>query len=224
MVRSLRGKILTDPHALPHIELGGEFYLGEFPWHPKLRDVDQWISPDSWHPFDVPCRATVASYTCERGGYDYSIDRTVSIEIPAPWMAESMGLRLANGQSPIYVASTGREMFYDPSVLEDGPAAALVDRDAFLQILGRRRLSPIWVIAGEKSIYGGHEGGTGFGGRLRHTAIYYFDHKRLVRHFHQQWEHPSSDQLKEFFEGQSVPARIKTRNGSRGRPVRRHVS
>lgn len=200
LVDSLRNQILTDPHSLPKIDLHGDFYIGEYPWHPELQDVDRWSSPaEGSRSTPVPTRATVASYTCERGGYDYSIDRTVSVEVPAPWLSKVMGLRLASGRSPTYRDASGQDMFYDPSVVDAGPAAALVDRDAFLQMLGREDLSAIWVVAGEKSAYGGRDAGRGFGGRLLHTAIYQLDSDGLSRHFHREWRHPSESQLAEFF-------------------------
>lgn len=220
IVESLQGQILTDPHSLPKIELHDDFYLGEYPWHPEVRGFDRWSSDDGWRALAVPCRPTVASYTCERSGYDCSIDRTVSIEIPAPWLAEAMGLRLASGRSPVYVGSDGREMFYDPSVLEAGPAAALVDRDAFLRMLDREGLSAIWVIAGEKGIFGGRDAGLGFGGRLCHTAIYHVSGDGFARHFHKEWEQPSEDQLKEFFGEEPVPLGIVARTRSSGKPAR----
>jgi hypothetical protein len=172
LVDGLRNKILTSPDTLPKINLLGDFYLGEYPWHPELGDVGQWSSlAESRRSTSVPVRATVASYTCERGGYDHSIDRTVSFEIPAPWLSKAMGLRLASGRRPIFVDTTGRDTFFDPSVLEPGPPAALVDRDAFVQMLAREGLSAIWVIAGEKSIFTHADGPSG-PSRFLHTAIY----------------------------------------------------
>jgi hypothetical protein len=206
MVKSLRRRILTDPHSLPKIEFySGDFYLGEYSWHPDTRDFDDWGADDGRRSLAAPCRPTVASYTCERGDYDYSIDRTVSVEIPAPWLAEATGLRLASGRSPIYIGSDDREMFFDPSVLDVGPAAALIDREAFLRMLDREDLSAIWVIAGEKTIFGGSDYRSSFGGRLLHTAIYHVEGDGFARHFHTDWEHPSKDQLKEFFKGERVP-------------------
>lgn len=221
LVNSLRGRILTDPHSLPKIELHGDFYLGEYPWHPDVRDFDRWSSDDGWRALAVPSRATVASYTCEHGGYDYSIDRTVSIEMPAPWLAEAMGLRLMSGRSPTYVGSDGRDMFYDPSVLEAGPAAALVDRDAFLRMLDQEELSAIWVISGEKSVYGGRDASPSFGGRLLHTAIYHLNGESFTRHFHKDWENPSESQLKEFFGEEPIPRGIMTKTRSPTKPARR---
>lgn len=223
LVNGLRNQILTGSHSLPEIEFSGrDFYLGEYPWHPELQNIDQWSSSEErWRSTPVPTRATVAKYRCESGGYDFSIDRTVSVEIPAPWLAEVMGLRLSSGKSPIYVDASGRDIFYDPSVVEAGPAAALVDRDAFLQMLEREGLSAIWIIAGEKGAYGG--GDRGFGGRMLHTAIYQLDGDGFSRLFHSDWEHPSEKQLAEFFgEEQSSPSAA-TKGRAKKPPINRAV-
>jgi hypothetical protein len=192
LLEALRGKILTNPDSLPTIELHGDLYLGEYPWHPEMKDVEDWTEPgESWRDFPVPTRATVARYVCESGGYDYSIDRTLAIEMPAPWLAQTMGLRMKDGRSPVYVDSSGREMFFDPSVREAGSAGALVDREAFLQMLEYEGLSCVWVIAGEKSAYGGRHAGDGFGGRLLHTGVYSLSQGGFVREFHTGRENPS---------------------------------
>lgn len=211
MVRSLKKKILVDPHSFPKIEFFGDFYLGELSWHPDLQNLDGWSEGDGLTKFAVPIRPTVASYICEHGNYDYSIDQTISIEIPAPWLARTMGLRLACGKSLNYVDSNNQNMFYDPCVIEQGPSAGLIDRDAFLEILDQNDLSAIWVIAGEKNAYGGHMSGVGFGGRFLHTAIYYLDDDgNWVRHFFSERKHPTRDQLEMFFEGEPVPKGIMT--------------
>ena len=200
LLDSLKDQILTDPHAMPKIELWShDFYLGEFPWHPNIKGVGQWISPEnSWRSFPVPTRATIATYTCERSGYDYSVDKTVSVEIPAPWLAETIGIRLANGRSPVYIDSSDKEIFFDPSVIEAGPSAALIDRGAFLQMLEREGLVAVWVVAGEKSVYGGADPGLGFGGRLLHTAIYTLGSDGFIRNYHSEMNPPSAEQLKRF--------------------------
>ncbi len=199
MVKSLQDKILTDPSSFPKIELySGYFHLGEYPWHPEMSEFGRWSSHDDQQAFAVPTRPTIASYACESGDYDYSIDQTIIFKIPAPWLAEKMGLRLSSGRSLIFVGSDGQGTFYDPSVVESGPAGALVDRDAFLQMLNRQDLSAIWVIAGEKSAYGGIQVGSGFGGRLRHTAIYRLDDNRFKRHLYTDRIHPNSSQLEAF--------------------------
>ena len=213
MIESLRDKILTDHSSFPEIEPhSGYFYLGEYHWHPEIREFDRWSSDDDWHAFAVPIRTTVASYVCESGGYDCSIDGTIRVKMPALWLAEEMGLRLSSGRSLIFVNSDGQDTFYDPSVVESGPAAALIDRDAFLRMLDRQDLSAIWVIAGEKNVYGGSDLGSGFGGCLRHTAIYRLDGDDFTQHLHKDQVHPTSSQLEEFFGDDPVPSRIVTRS------------
>ncbi len=209
MIKSLRDKILTDPSAFPEIELHSQyFFLGEYPCHPEIREFDRWSSHDNWQAFAVPIRPTVASYVCESGSYDRSIDQTIKVEMPAPWLAEEMGLRLLSGRSLTFVNSDGREAFYDPSVFEDGPATALVDRDAFLRVLDQQHLSAIWVIAGEKNALGGSDAGRGFGGRLLHTAIYHLDGDGFARHLHTGRVYPTLSQLEEFFGEDPVPPGI----------------
>ena len=212
MIESLQGKILTEPHSFPEIELhSGYHYLGEYDWHPETTGFDRWILKDGRRTFAVPIRPTVASYVCGFGGYDYSIDRTISVQIPALWLSKGMGIRLSIERSLIFVNANGQEMFYDPSVVESGPAAALVDRDAFLRVLDELDLSAIWVIAGEKNAYGGRDAGLGFGGSLRHTAIYRLEGDNFTRILHTDWIHPTVDQLKKFFGEGPIPSGIVTR-------------
>ena len=208
MIEKLRDKILTNPRALPTIELPHHFYLGEYPWHPDMEDFEWWSSDKDLNTPDMPIRTTVSRYLCENSGYNYSIDRTININLPAPWLAESMGLRLANGRSPAFVDSSGQDVFCDPSILEPGPSAALVDREPFLDMLNQQNLSAIWVIAGEKSVHGGHEVGSGFGGCIRHTAIYHYDNDHLVRHLHTDREYPNRDQLEAMFGVGHVPSEL----------------
>ena len=212
IVESLRETLLIDPSSFPEIELhSGYFYLGEYPWRPEMSEFDRWSSGDGFRTFATPIRPTVFTYACARGDYDYSIDRTIRVEMPAPWLAEEMGLRLASGRSLNFVGSDGRGMFYDPSVVEAGPAAALVDREAFVRMLDRQDLSAIWVIAGEKNAYGGSGGIPGFGGCLRHTAIYHLDGDGFARDLHTDWHRPTLSQLEKFFGDDPVPSGVVTK-------------
>ena len=208
MTERLREKILTSPSSLPIIELPDHFYLGEYPWHPDMEDFDWWSFDTDLHTPDVPIRTTVSRYLCENGGYEHSIDRAINVKMPAPWLADRMGLHLANATSLVFVNPSGHDMFYDPSILEAGPSAAPVDRESFLEMLNQQDLSAIWVIAGEGSVYGGHEEGSGFGGCIRHTAIYHYDDDQLVRHFHTDREYPNPDQLEAIFGVGLVPSEL----------------
>jgi hypothetical protein len=108
---------------------------------------------------------------------------------------------LANGRQLIYVDSDGRTIFFDPSVSEPGPQAALVDREAFLSALDREGLSAFWVIAGEKGVFGGRRTGDGFGGRLVHTYVYQLSAEAFICHRHVTEELPTAEQLEMLFGG-----------------------
>jgi hypothetical protein len=198
LLKWLRSRRLTASHDLPEIALHGEQYLGEYPWHPSFTDLPDWNEPEQWRGLPVPVRTTVVSYTCERGGYDYSIDKTVKVALPAPWLLQSLGLRLSSGRKLTYVTSEGRVKFFDPSVSEPGPQAALVDRADFLSMLDRENLMAFWVIAGEKAVYSGRSSNVGWGGELAHTYIYELKGEQFVSHKYIEHTEPSAEQLRKF--------------------------
>lgn len=192
----IRTKILTDSSNLPKIDLYGEFYLGEYSWHPDLNEFEDWeVSEGRRDSMPVPVRATVATYTCERAGYDYSVNDTVSFEIPAPWMTRAMKLKMKSGKTPIYVDDMDSVVFYDPSISELGHSVGLVDYKSFVDMLEREKLAAIWVIAGEKNVYGGRDPSSGFGGCFLHTGIYQLTNKGFIKYFSSDWHHPSKSQL-----------------------------
>ncbi len=107
----------------------------------------------------VPIRRPLVEYVAERGGHDYSLDDTVRMELPAPWLLDGLSARLANGKHPSYVDGDGRTVFFDPSIAAEGPSTALIDRDAFVGLLEREGLAAAWIVAGEKNAYGAGGGG-----------------------------------------------------------------
>lgn len=209
--KDLSDTMLTSSDELPELKMHGEQFLGEYPWHPSFAEFGDWTEAGGWRARAVPVRASVAEYYCERGGYDYSIENSVSVHLPAPWLVEALGLRLANGRKLNFVDSKERVQFFDPSVAQSGPRAGLVDRDAFLAALKREGLSAIWVIAGEKGAYGGRDARHGFGGRMLHTGIYRLVDGEWDRRMHFEREDPSADQLKGFFHPDPVPAGLTVR-------------
>ena len=55
LIEELREKTLTDPDDFATIDLHGDFYLGEYPWHPSLEGVDSWSSRGAgWQPLVGP--------------------------------------------------------------------------------------------------------------------------------------------------------------------------
>lgn len=161
---------LVDPSAFPKI---GEFYdsfIGEYPWHPSYKLDDDWTTVDRDYGFRYKVLPTFAKYTAERGGYDYSLEGTINTYLPAPWLIQKLGLRLIDGRTLCFADENGQTLFKDPSVHEEGPSAALIDRTAFLDLLDKEKLAPVWIIAGEKGAYGEHQ--DDFVGRRVHSFVY----------------------------------------------------
>lgn len=198
LLKWLKAERLTGPDDLPDIQLYGERYLGEYPWHPSFANIGSWHEPDKWRKTPVPIRATVANYLQERGGYDYSIDKTLRISMPAPWLMKALSLRLSNGKKLTYVSDDGLVQFFDPSVTEPGPHAALIDHDQFLEALQREKLCAFWVIAGEKDVYASERPNRGWGGRLAHSYVYELKDDEFVCYKTIEIERPSREQLEAY--------------------------
>ena len=190
VIKHHKSKILTDPSLLPKIDFSRDFYLGEYAWHPEARMSDSQDSETKFWPRDVPVFSTVMNYGQSPGSYDYSIDETIQLNMPTPWLTEKLKLRLVNGRLLTYVDPNNQMIFHDPSTAEPGPGAALVDKNAFLKMLEENDLSAIWIIAGEKNIYNGSFTDPRFGGALNHTAIYYLDDNGFKQDFHTERKYP----------------------------------
>ncbi|MGR9053290.1 MAG: hypothetical protein ACU84J_11625, partial [Gammaproteobacteria bacterium] len=159
-----------DPDAFPKV---GEFYgsfIGEYPWYPSYELDDDWKAVDRDYGFRYKVLPTYAEYNAERGGYDYSLEGTINTYLPAPWLIQKLGLRLIDGRTLCFADAKGQILFKDPSVHEEGPSAALIDRSAFLDLLDNENLAPVWIIAGEKGAYGEHH--DDFVGRRVHSFVY----------------------------------------------------
>ena len=207
-------RVLTNPSHLPNLQIRSHIYLREYPWH---QDLDQ-LQADCHALVDwaseMDIRPTVATYSCTSGGYDYSVDKTIDIHLPAPWLCQLADLRANRSHAPTFSRCDGRVIFFDTSLLYPGPATALIDRDAFIETLDREGLAPVWILAGEKNVYGGAKFSAAFGGSVRYTSIYSLgSEKRLVECGRSMEKiSPTTEQIKEFFEGQPVPTGIVTRD------------
>lgn len=201
LMAALRGRKLVDESRMPKLELEGDRYLGEYPWHPYFKGFAEWYPPDDWLELPVPVRATSTSYRCSKGGYDYSVEDAISVQLPAPWIIEGLGLHSTGGRQLTFVDSAGNLTFFDPSTYGQGYQAGLIDRDAFLELLDREGLEAIWVIAGEKSVYGGTTNHGGWGGSVAHTYLYRMKKGVLMAEKFVTLEEPSLGQLQEFMEG-----------------------
>jgi hypothetical protein len=93
---------LIDPHALPEIANSREMFIGEYPWYLSCELGDDFQEIDRDYAFSGKVLPTVAEYSQERGGWDYSIDETIRIYLPAPWLVEKLGLKLIDGRRAVY--------------------------------------------------------------------------------------------------------------------------
>lgn len=160
----------SDRDHLPEVDIPGRGYLGEYPWHPAFANID-----GSWEIGQrgvISIRATVANWYIERSGYDYSVEESFNLKIPAPALVRGLHLRLAEGRSLAYATANGRVLFKDPSADDPGFSAAVVDRDAMRTFLDAEGLEIVWIFSGEKSAQGGLPYGSGWGGRLQYWGIY----------------------------------------------------
>ena len=202
LVRALAGVRLADMDSVPKYGTSWRQFLGEYPWHPSWSSTEDWMAlRDQRGGKPISVRRPSLEYLAERGGYDYSFDDTIRMELPAPWLLDGLGGRLANGQRPSYADGNGRTIFFDPSIGAEGPSFALVDRDAFLGLLERDGLAAAWIVAGEKNAYGAGRGrfmDFSFGGSRRHSAIYTFRRGDFTGTVASERAYPSAEQEDEF--------------------------
>lgn len=149
-------------------------YLGEHPWLWREEPNDGW-NP-AWTPRTqrtakgVKVRGTTIGYLAEDRSYDQSLAMMIEARIPRPWLMKALDLHLGDGRAFRYVDADGRVVFQDPTAEGGSATAALIDRDAFLGLLTKKKLAAVWLIAGEKNIYG-QKPGDGFGGRRTYARV-----------------------------------------------------
>jgi len=180
----------------PEVEMPGDGYLGEYPWHPAFATVDGSLAIGQRGAISI--QATVADWHVEQSGHDYSLEGSFHLTIPAPALVRGLHLRLAEGRSLAYAAPDGRVLFKDPSVDEPGFSAAVVDRDAMRAFLDAEGLEIVWIFTGEKSAHGGRRHGNGWGGRLEYWGIYRFNGNSIEGSLTFERQDARPEQLTEF--------------------------
>lgn len=146
-------------------------FLGEHGWRsPKEIELSALRSAG----IATPCAGLVDTLTAEGNTEDNSIDETFTIQVPSAAAMKLLGLHLRSGKKPEYVDARGTRRWQDPSLCTPGTGAALVCRDYFLQGLNEAGFEPVWVIAGEKNVYGAQHltSSSGYGGTLYHTTVF----------------------------------------------------
>lgn len=172
-INAIAEETLIDPHALPGAVYLGDAFVGEYPWHPACSIEDDWKTVDRDYGYRGKLLPTVSEFEKGTGGYDYSLEQNLSFYLPAPWLIRGLGMQLVDGRELCFANCAGLTLFKDPSIHESGPSTALIDKSAFIELLQRENLAPVWIIAGEKGAYGEHH--DDFVGRRVHSYVYELD-------------------------------------------------
>jgi hypothetical protein len=171
-------------------------FLGEHGWRdPQPIELERNVSAG----IKTPYAGIVESLNAEGNGNDNSVDDGFALYLPSSGVIKMLDLHLRSGKAPEYVDAGGNLRWQDPSLRWRGSGAGLVSRDYFLSKLASAGLEPVWVLAGEKNVYAGHDVGTsmgGFGGRLHHTTAFAME-AGVLKSFGTKTElhKPSADQL-----------------------------
>lgn len=206
--------ILTSPSDPVRAEIPYWMYLGEVGIKQSIANAGQERAPfryegvgDIW--------ATTVSYLRESTTYDHSIASNIGAEVPLPWLSRLCGASFSDGIRMSYVDGNGRTVFFDPSVDFEGPSTCLVRRDVFLKAMAEAELTPIWVEAGEKGIFGNDS----YGGRVTFTRLYTLEDAQWAVREKTEKEYPSETQLRKFLSDEENPSDAEVKRWSRKRPI-----
>lgn len=146
-------------------------FLGEHGWR-NAKDIE--LSSNAFAGIGTPYAGIVESVSAEGNTEDNSVEESFTLHVPSAAAMKLLGLHLRSGKKPEYADSSGVIRWQDPSLCTRGCGAGVVSREYFLQCLAQAGLEPVWVIAGEKNVYGGQDIGlcNGFGGCLYHTTVF----------------------------------------------------
>jgi hypothetical protein len=64
----------------------------------------------------------------------------------------------------------GKNVFFDPSITEEGPSASLIHLDTLKNLIDNDKLVLIWAIGGEKTVYQPL-----YYGHNNYSGVYYWD-------------------------------------------------
>jgi hypothetical protein len=135
---------------------GYQVFMGEYPWHPaNAPNSDDWVEvrfPNQHSPIPVNHIVPIVNYVWE-SEQDQSIDNRVDFMLPSQFLRDHSSLHWTGGRGVSFRAGGGECVFFDPSLVQAGPSAALVDHDHIVQLLRSLNLCLVWRIVGEKGLY-----------------------------------------------------------------------
>lgn len=125
-----------------------DMFLGEYPWAKSVPDTDVWS--DSVTP--KPVGVSAATYVWEASSYDCSVDDTITVQVPSPWLVQRMQLRSDSTEGQ-FMDANGRVVTFDPAVRDQGPSVLLANKTLLLEFLKSNGYALIWTVLGEKQIH-----------------------------------------------------------------------
>jgi len=166
---ALSGAKVRRNHDIPTYEGLEVRILGEYPWRGPAAGLGE-----DWFRWDdlggAPVRPTTVDFLAETGTYDNSIDETINLRLPAPWLVRVMDLTFLGGDDAAY-GKDGKVLVMDPTARQSGSSAALVDAEAFEAMLEREKLAAVWVMTGERRVLGVGRNDRGWGGSRDYSII-----------------------------------------------------
>ena len=131
-----------------------EGFVGEYPWGISFNLYeDSYLLHDGLRQKKPPCQMIPTSNSLSVS-YEYNAyeEESISIHLPARCFFDDHSLRWNRASG--YLSADGQLRFFDPSVVEPGPSALLVDSDFLQDFLSKHNLSIVWTVLGEKLIIG----------------------------------------------------------------------
>ncbi len=148
----LKNKDFCDPHT---VNIGRiDRFLKEYPFCNK--EYANNFNSLSVYNIDSNTKylCPIREYSWESGNADHSIDESISVYLPTKILIDKLKLYYLPGQFEYWVNNDGTPIFKNPSIKSKDPSYALIKTDVLNTWLDQDNLCLIWLIGGEKRLYG----------------------------------------------------------------------
>ncbi len=151
---TLQGENLCDPHFLEPTSTQSRGFFREYPWHTVYKDMKDWRDDINNHDkLNIKYLVPTSIYEWEANNKDKSIENSIRIYLPSKELIEAFNLSHDLNAFGKWVNEKNECIFFDPSVMEEGPSYGLVSSKQFLTWLEENDLQLIWIIGGEKQLF-----------------------------------------------------------------------
>ncbi len=133
-------------------------FIGEHPWADVVKEdgFSEWTDltrHGAGRPLPAQVMVTSQGYLWERASFDCSLEDSASCILPNQWLANALKLAWGGAEGQ-YFDNYGKLTAFDPSVMETGPSALLVNKQSLTAYLQRSGYAIFWTLLGEKLITG----------------------------------------------------------------------